>query len=565
MIKKLYHFLSTKDKQKFILLFVLYLPVIFLETISIGSLPAFIIFILDPIKIIEWIDIKSLETLIFNLSDAQRAFYGLLIVAILFILKAVTIILVSYYELNFQKQIDLQTSKKLFSKYIFSNYLFHVYNNPSELTQNLNDIRRTTSVIFGFSTILKETLIICAISMVLIFSNFKLFLYLFLILIVPVLFLYNYFKNILVAKGEIARIFRTKRLKTISESLNNIKFIKLRTLETFVINYFKENNYKAIHQDMIASFVSKIPRIILETFAIITILTIVYYLYLSVGNIKDIIPILTLLIVSIVRFIPSVGNILISINNYKFHLPALKNFNLLFENPSQLLEEQDSFKSQSKITFENEINIENLSFHYPNNNIQIIKNLSFNIKKNQKIGIFGKSGKGKSTLLNLILGLYSPVEGRILSDKIEIKENLKSWHSQIGYVPQKITLFDETIKNNICFGVDNAKIDENHFKNIIKQTELESFISTLPQKQNSNVGHEGNIVSGGQLQRIGIARALYNKPKILILDEPTSSLDEEIESAIIKSLFKNSNLTVILISHNKMIIDMCDKVINLND
>ena len=310
-------------------------------------------------------------------------------------------------------------------------------------------------MIFGFSTILKETLIICAISMVLIFSNFKLFLYLFLILIVPVLFLYNYFKNILVAKGEIARIFRTKRLKTISESLNNIKFIKLRTLETFVINFFKENNYKAIHQDMIASFVSKIPRIILETFAIITILTIVYYLYLSVGNIKDIIPILTLLIVSIVRFIPSVGNILISINNYKFHLPALKNFNLLFENPSQLLEEQDSFKSQSKITFENEINIENLSFHYPNNNIQIIKNLSFNIKKNQKIGIFGKSGKGKSTLLNLILGLYSPVEGRILSDKIEIKENLKSWHSQIGYVPQKITLFDETIKNNICFGVDN--------------------------------------------------------------------------------------------------------------
>ena len=113
--------------------------------------------------------------------------------------------------------------------------------------------------------------------------------------------------------------------------------------------------------------------------------------------------------------------------------------------------------------------------------------------------------------------------------------------------------------------MDNAKIDENHFKNIIKQTELESFISTLPQKQNSNVGHEGNIVSGGQLQRIGIARALYNKPKILILDEPTSSLDEEIESAIIKSLFKNSNLTVILISHNKMIIDMCDKVINLND
>jgi ABC-type bacteriocin/lantibiotic exporter with double-glycine peptidase domain len=460
---------------------------------------------------------------------------------------------------------DIENSKKLFRKYVYSPFLFHVYNNPSELTQNLNDIRRTTTVIFGFSTIIREILIILSISFVIIFSNIKLFLLLFLLLFVPVIFLLTFFKNILVKKGEIARIFRTKRLITISESFNNIKFIKLRNFENFIVEYFNKYNFKAMHQDMISTFISKIPRIVLETFSILTILIIVYFLYFSFGDIKKILPILTLLIVSVVRLIPSVGNIIVALNNYKYNYASFKNFEILFQKKLDLEKNRINQSYEEKLIFNEKVTIKNISYRYPNKQKLIIENFNYEIKKNEKIGIYGKSGIGKSTLLNLILGLITPTKGKILCDNIQIERNLKNWNSKIGYVPQKITLFDETIINNICFGTDNKEIDVKHLDAVIKQTELEDFIKNLPEKFDTKVGHEGNIVSGGQLQRIGIARALYNKPEILILDEPTSSLDNTIEKAIIKSLFNIKEITIILVSHNKSIIEMCDRTIELTD
>jgi ABC-type bacteriocin/lantibiotic exporter with double-glycine peptidase domain len=565
VLKKLYSLLSEHHKKKFIFLLILYLPIVLLETLSIGSLPVFIVFILDPLKILSFFNNEYFSDLVLNLSNNQRALSGILTVAFLFLLKAIIILSVNYYELNFLKQMDIENSKKLFRKYVYSPFLFHVYNNPSELTQNLNDIRRTTTVIFGFSTIIREILIILSISFVIIFSNIKLFLLLFLLLFVPVIFLLTFFKNILVKKGEIARIFRTKRLITISESFNNIKFIKLRNFENFIVEYFNKYNFKAMHQDMISTFISKIPRIVLETFSILTILIIVYFLYFSFGDIKKILPILTLLIVSVVRLIPSVGNIIVALNNYKYNYASFKNFEILFQKKLDLEKNRINQSYEEKLIFNEKVTIKNISYRYPNKQKLIIENFNYEIKKNEKIGIYGKSGIGKSTLLNLILGLITPTKGKILCDNIQIERNLKNWNSKIGYVPQKITLFDETIINNICFGTDNKEIDVKHLDAVIKQTELEDFIKNLPEKFDTKVGHEGNIVSGGQLQRIGIARALYNKPEILILDEPTSSLDNTIEKAIIKSLFNIKEITIILVSHNKSIIEMCDRTIELTD
>ncbi|MBD1140962.1 ABC transporter ATP-binding protein [Pelagibacterales bacterium SAG-MED39] len=535
----------------------------FLEMMSIGSLPAFIIFIISPEKIISLFDNHSLINFLVNLTEYERSLYGFLIVAFLFILKAFLILLINYFEMNFLKQMDLENSKKLFSKYLHSPFLFHVYNNPSELTQNLNDIKRTTSVIFGFCTIIKEMLIILSIASLLILTNVKLFSYLILILIIPILFLLNYFKNLLLDRGEIARIFRTKRLKTIAESLSNIKFIKINNIENFVIDYFKKNNYLATHQDMVANYISKIPKVILETFSIITILLIVFFLYTKAGSLVDIIPIMTLLIVSIVRFIPSIGNILVALNNYKYHYPALKSYKLLFE--ENFNDNTFNKNTLKKIEFKKQILIESISYNYPNNEIKILRDLNLNIKKNQKVGISGKSGSGKSTLLNIIMGLIQPTEGKVTCDGNEIEGNIKNWYSKIGYVPQKVTLFDETIKNNICFGTNKNYFDDKNYDKAIKLAELEKFISSLPDKENTKIGHEGSLVSGGQFQRIGIARALYSNPEILVLDEPTSSLDKKIESSIIDSLFQIKDLTIILISHNDSVLSKCDKVINLDN
>lgn len=564
MIKRIYKLLTKKQKVKFFYLFILFLPLIILETLSYGSLPTFVIFIMSPDKIIDLIPNVMISDVLSRLSEYERALYGFITVGSLFLIKAIAILLINYYELKISREIDLENSQKLFSKYINAPFIFHVYNNPSELIQNLNDVKRSTSVIIGLSTILKEVLIISAISAMLIISNVKLFSYILLILIIPVIFILNFFKNMLLSKGEIAIQFRNQRLKILSESITNIKFIKLINAQNFIINYFKKINFKAANQDMIATYISKIPKIILETFSIITILSVIFFLYISKGGLIEIIPILTLLIVSIIRFIPSVGSILVAVNNYRYNLPALKVFDLFFHEENEIKNKEKNVIDKNKDNFQNKIEVKNISYHYPNNKINVIKNLNFEIYKGEKIGISGKSGSGKSTLLNLILGLLTPVEGSIKCDGEEIKNDINNWYSKIAYVPQKITLFEESIKKNICFGNNENDIKNENFMEAIKLSELTNFINSLPEKFDTNVGHDGGIVSGGQLQRIGIARALYLKPDILILDEPTSNLDSEIEMAIINSLFKLKDLTIILISHNKVILEKCDRLVKLN-
>ena len=519
MIKRIYKLLTKKQKVKFFYLFILFLPLIILETLSYGSLPTFVIFIMSPDKIIDLIPNEMVSDVLSGFSEYERALYGFITVGSLFLIKAIAILLINYYELKISREIDLENSQKLFSKYINAPFIFHLYNNPSELIQNLNDVKRSTSVIIGLSTILKEVLIISAISAMLIISNVKLFSYILLILIIPVIFILNFFKNMLLSKGEIAIKFRNQRLKILSESITNIKFIKLINAQNFIINYFKKINFKATNQDMIATYISKIPKIILETFSIITILSIIFFLYISKGGLIEIIPILTLLMVAV--------------NNYRYNLPALKVFDLFFHEENEIKNSEKNVIDKNKVNFLNKIEVKNISYHYPNNKINVLKNLNFEIYKGEKIGISGKSGSGKSTLLNLILGLLTPIEGSIKCDGEEIKNDINNWYSKIAYVPQKITLFEESIKKNICFGNNENDIKNENFMEAIKLSELTNFINSLPEKFDTNVGHDGSIVSGGQLQRIGIARALYLKPDILILDEPTSNLDSEIEMAII--------------------------------
>jgi ATP-binding cassette subfamily B protein len=322
--------------------------------------------------------------------------------------------------------------------------------------------------------------------------------------------------------------------------------------------FFNFNNI-AEEQDMVASFFSKISRVFLELFAVLIIMVTFYRLYSISDNIYDLIPWLTLLVISIVRAIPSIGNILISLNNYRYHKAAVKNLKVIFN--TQLALKSTKIKRGTLINFKNKIEIKNLSFSYFKNK-QVLKNLNFTINRNEKVGISGPSGNGKSTLLNCLLGLITNYEGKILCDKIDIQNNIVSWQKNISLVPQNINLSDDSIKKNISF-VDGNKFNKKRLYKAIKLSNLDSFIDSLKDKINTRVGFEGSIISGGQLQRIGIARALYSQPKILFLDEPTSSLDKNTENKIIQKLFKIKNLTIVVISHNKEVLRQCNKIIKL--
>ena len=568
MIYKIYKVLNKSQRYKMGLLFCISLPLIFLETISIGSLPVYILAIIDPTTIIEFFNSESLKYFLRNMSIEQRSFYGLIIIVGIFSLKALYSFFFNYYELNIIKKINLEHAHKLYSYYLNQRMIFFTKNNPSKLTQDIDDVKRSSAVIFSVFNILKEIFIILIIMSMLIFTNTKILLITISIFLLPIIFFLTFFKKNLKSRGEIAKKFRNLRLKNLQESFSLMKFIKIIRGEELSLKTFNQNHYRAVNQDTMITFISRLPRIILELFSVIAISIVVYSLFKTSLNFETILPILTLLVIALLRFIPSIGSILVAINSYKFHQVTLDNLYKIFQNIDndhktkiKRIDDQD----KNEFEFNQIIEFKDINFSYEKSNRKILKNINFQIKKNQKIGITGPSGSGKSTLLSLLLGLVEPESGLIKCDDLNIFQNLKFWQKKIGYVPQTIHLLDDSIKNNICYGVNMKEINDLNLKNAIQISEINKFIDDMPNKIDTWIGHEGSRISGGQLQRIGIARAMYLNPSILILDEPTSSLDKENEEKIINRLFSMPNITIIMISHNSKILNKCDQVLNLEN
>jgi len=223
-------------------------------------------------------------------------------------------------------------------------------------------------------------------------------------------------------------------------------------------------------------------------------------------------------------------------------------------------------KDYKKYFFKDLIKFKDVFFSHQNSNTKILQNISLEIGRGQKVGIIGKSGAGKSTLIDLILGLIKPTKGKIMIDDSNLNGNLRNWQKQLGYVPQDIYLLDDTIKNNIAFGLNENDINQEAFLKSIKLSGLENYVYSLEEKENTVVGNRGIKVSGGQKQRIGIARALYHNPKILILDEATSSLDTINERKIMEEIYDTvESKTLIIVTHRHKSVSRCDKVYLLDN
>jgi len=569
MIKKINVILSNKQKTRLTLLIFSSFPLIFLETISISSLPIYLLTILNPSKIFEYIDYQNIENILLNMSFSERSLYGLVIIFFIFLIKSVYHILFNYLEFNTIKKINLEHSNKIYSYYLNESYLFHTQNNPSKLIQNIEDVKRSTSVIFSIFNICKELILISCIIGILAFSEPIILIITLLIFSLPITFFLTYFKKTLKQKGEIAKKSRILILKNLQESFSLIKFIKITGKQEHTKKNFELQNFRSIHQETTVAFIGRTPRIILELVTVLSISIIILYLFQTGQSFESMLPLLTFLVVTLARFIPSVGIILVGINQYKFHHVSLSNIYNIFSSDDKKIKERKlrniDKNINQEIILKKNIQFFGVDFSYPNSTELSLKNLNFVINKNSKIGIKGPTGSGKSTLIALLLGLLKPNNGEIKVDNNNIHNNLRGWQKSIGYVPQTTHLLDDSIKKNICFGIDDDKIDNERLEKVIKISGIDEFINNQPNRLGTIIGHDGSRISGGQLQRIGIARALYLDPKILILDEPTSSLDMITEENIINKILSLDELTVILISHNPNIIEKCDNVLTLKD
>jgi ATP-binding cassette, subfamily B, bacterial PglK len=561
---KLFEFFEIKQKFEFYLIIFYMVIYSLLEIISIGLLIPFVTIILSPDKIFEFQIIKNL----FFIEELKQI--NLQLFFTLFFISAILIsnvfrIFVVYKVSLYSKMIPLNLSTKIYKNIINTNYKDFKNKNSSQMVSIIVDKMDSLSgVLYNFLNASAALIASLGIIVFLFFLNFKMALFCF-IVGVSIYFMIGFLvKKTLDKNSEILKSSSFNRVKHIKETFGSIKQLIIdnkQSLLTKIFNSYELNYRKAqfIHQ-----FFNTSPRFIVEALGIIFI----SFMILILSQVLKYEPILIISTVGIIAY--SFQKLLPNFNSIYVCYTSLVNYSTFIEEVYFNLKEFKLIETKIKdnndenqIYFKDKIELKNISFKYNNNGTEIIKSKSFEIKKGSMVFLKGETGSGKTTFLDILMGLLKPTEGSMKVDgKLITDLNVNFWQKNISHVPQDIFLLDATIKQNIAF---NFKDDDMNNQEIIKSAklaEIHDFIDSLPKKYETRVGEDGKLLSGGQKQRIGIARALYRNKEILTLDEATSALDITTEEKILNNLKKLEGITLIQITHRDTSKLGYDKIIN---
>ena len=543
--KKLYSFLNNKEKNK-IKLFVFFLLIAtFLEIVSISIIYPSISFIIESGEPDKLGFISSYFPFIELLSTIELLIFFLILFALINIAKSAYLIFFSWWQNDFLYSLDKNINYNLLDFYISSSLTFFNENSSATLSKNIiTETKKIKSSIGASLKLVTEILVIISISIVLIYfqpiaSLITIGFFTFFGLILNYSLRKKLFKLGFIQVQQLGKVFQT-----IKDSFGSFKDIKIRENKNFFLKRFAnhiDSTFKTIKYQLI---ISETVKIILELLGILFFCFLIYFLTKIETDIKNILPSLALFGAAAYKFLPSLNKIINYTQNLHNNRAAI---DLLYKDLQNKNIKKDN--KLLKFDFKKTIEFKNVSFKYSNSKKNVINKLNFKIKKNDFICILGDSGKGKTTLIDLLSGLYRPNKGKILVDRMDINKNTRLWRKNIGYVPQKIYLINDTIINNIILK-DKAKPESKKLKYALDSSQLSSLIQSKKNGLNFKVGDNGSRLSGGQIQRIGIARSLYTLPKLLICDEVSSSLDKETEKNLIKSLAKlKGKLTIIFITH----------------
>ena len=557
--KKFFFILPISFRNQIFILLIISLIGVFFEILGIGLIFPAISLITNESKTFFNLDFNEIYMMMpFNdkVNFTEFIFIGLFLT---FFLKFCFFLFLSWYQASFIEKLSTSLSKKLFKNYVYADYSFYYGKNSEELMRNvISEAGVYIKKVFipTIQTIM-DIFILLGILILLLFIDIFSSSILITVYFIFVIIYLSIIKNKLIRIGSEQLEHDKLKIKSSQEAFLGIKTIKIFSKELEFINRYIFHYKKIAHLSKITSFIQQIPKYAIELLTISSFIILSLILLQRNQQFIDIVPTLALFMAAAFRLIPSINRI--TTNNQLMKTGIATQNNLYKE-----LQTKESFDQNIKNKDEvllSEIKILDLSFYYKKN-VDILKNINLNISEGNVIGIVGKTGSGKSTFVDLIIGLLKPTSGQILVNGKDISNFPNSWKKIIGYVPQETFMLNQTIKDNITF-ISDKKIDENHFNNCLKISEVEEF---LKDKIDEVIGEKGITLSGGQKQRIGIARALYKKPQIIIFDEATNALDTLTEKSIMKSIYKlKRKKTLIIISHNKSILNECDKIYEISD
>lgn len=558
MYKKLNALLTKQDKKFLILLVIFSIFVASIETIGVAAIMPFISLASNFTLISTNVYYQTVYSF-FGFENDIHFVIAFGISLIFFYLFRSLLNLIYYYNLaKFSKGRIHVLAFKLFENYLGMPYKLFVNKNTSELTKNIiSETQYLTTLIFSLLLMISETFVIIFIYAAMIYMNWQVALLITFILLLNALFLIKTVSKRMKKQGYIRAEFQKRFYEIINSTFSNFKMVKLQSKDTKIIDRFQDASLNLTRSNILAETFSHFPRLFLEAvgFGLMALL-IVYLVYAQQRDISSSLGMLSMYVLGLYRLMPSANRILTGYNQIQY---THKSLDLIH---SDLMYDVEKH-GHSPIEFKFQLQLENVTFGYDEHKM-ILKNVNVTVKQGDRIAIIGPSGSGKSTLVDIMIGLYKPVEGQITIDDVELNdENIKAWRDKVGYIPQQVYLFDGTVAENVGFG---HSYDEKRVKEALQQANILEFLEKHQQGIQTIVGEGGIKLSGGQKQRIAIARALYQNPEILVLDEATSALDTDTESLIMDEIYELSkNKTLFIIAHRLSTIGGCNRILKVED
>ncbi|NBC67209.1 MAG: ATP-binding cassette domain-containing protein [Bacteroidetes bacterium] len=567
-VRQIYHLLPEGDLFKIGILFVMMIIASVITLIGVGTVPVFVSAVIDADRILNYPVVGEFLTSINITTPQELAVFGAFALITIYLFKNLFMLFYSYMNGKFMLNRVLFLQNRIFRAYMNSPYTFYISRNSSELLRNINS--EVTKIVNGT---LQPALLISlnVITTVVVVAG--------LVVVEPLItglgiiffggfaFLFlRLTKNAISRYGSESLAHRKSMTKAILEGLQGFKDAKVLKREGYFLGEYNHHAHKHKVYDIKNMILNTLPRQIIEMLALSGILFIAVVMVLQGREVSSIVPMIALFGAAVMKLKPSINSIIGDVNRLRYNIYSVE---AVYKDLIYLEERYDQETSPrvgEKLRLNHEIRLKNLDYAYPDQSQPAIKNIDITIPKNKAVAFVGPSGVGKTTLVDVILGLLVPQRGSITVDGQNVFSNLDAWQRNIGYIPQFINLLDDSIRRNICFGIPEDEVDEEMLQTAIEIAQLKDFLSTLDDGVETVVGERGVRLSGGQRQRIGIARALYNNPQVLVMDEATSALDNITERVLIKAIERlRGDRTIIMIAHRLTTVKNCDTIYMMKD
>ncbi|MBO5336737.1 MAG: ABC transporter ATP-binding protein [Lachnospiraceae bacterium] len=564
ILKKLNVLLDKKQKRTMVGLIILMVIGAFLQTAGVGLLVQVVSIVIDPNAIMN----NELAQFAYELLGMESyQSFSVLIMALLivtFIVKNIFMYVQQKLTFSFVYTNQFRTSERMMRNYLRRGYEFYLNADTAVVQRSItSDVNNMYALILAILQLLSDGVVSVFIVCYCLSRSGVMTILLAVVLLTLMYVIKRVLKPIMYKAGKDNQDYYSGLFKWISQTVQGVKEVKIAGKEQYFVSEYKKCGKGYVNAVQRYSLYNQIPKLLIETVCVGTMVGYMIFLTLMGESSENMIEVFSTLAAAAFVLLPSVNRINNQINSIAYFEPFFMGVsdNLQDEIAGDKVDMSFATDEEEKLPVEQSIEMKDITYAYPNTEKLIFDHANLEIPVGASVGIVGTSGAGKSTVVDILLGLLEVKTGTIYADGVEVKQHYRKWLKNIGYIPQMIFMLDDTIRKNVAFGVPEDKIDEERLWAVLKEAQLDEFIKTLPEGLDTGIGERGIRLSGGQRQRIGIARALYNNPEVLILDEATSALDNDTEAAIMESINRlHGKKTLIIIAHRLQTIEKCDIV-----